>query len=155
MQLTRFTDYALRVLIHLGSRPDGFATVAALAHDQGISRHHLTKVVHRLGVKGYIETVRGKGGGFRLARQAEAIRIGDVVRDLETNFELAECFRAGASACRLLPSCALKSALAEAGQAFLASLDAHSLADLLPTAKPPIVMRPAGRSVARKGSGRS
>jgi Rrf2 family nitric oxide-sensitive transcriptional repressor len=155
MQLTRFTDYALRVLIHLGSRPEAFATVAALADDQGISRHHLTKVVHQLGVKGYIATVRGKGGGFRLARQAETIRIGDVVRDLETNFELAECFRAGASACRLLPACALKSALAEAGHAFLASLDAHTLADLLPAARPPTVMRRVARSAAGKGSVRS
>lgn len=131
MQLTRFTDFSLRVLIHLGNHPDTLATVAGLAAEQGISRHHLTRVVHQLGIKGYIETVRGKGGGFRLARQPGQIRIGDVVRDMEPSFELAECFRPGASACVLLPSCTLKSFLADAGRAFLASLDRYTLADLL------------------------
>lgn len=132
MQLTRFTDYSLRVLIYLGAHPDAQATVAAIAAEYGISRHHLTRVVHQLGLKGYIETLRGKGGGFRLARSPGLIRIGDVVRDMETGFELAECFRPGESNCRLLPACALKPVLAEAGRAFLASLDRYTLADLLP-----------------------
>jgi Rrf2 family nitric oxide-sensitive transcriptional repressor len=132
VQLTRFTDYSLRVLIHLGHHPDTLATVAAMASEHGISRHHLTRVVHQLGLKGYIETVRGKGGGFRLARPPAGIRIGDVVRDMETGFDLAECFRLGESTCRLMPSCALKSVLAEAGHAFMASLDRYTLADLLP-----------------------
>lgn len=134
MQLTRFTDYSLRVLIHLATYPDVQATVAALAEEHGISRHHLTRVVHQLGIKGYIETLRGKGGGVRLARRPDQIRIGDVVRDTETGFELAECFQPGETACRLLPSCALKPVLAEAGRAFLASLDRYTLADLLPPA---------------------
>lgn len=132
MQLTRFTDYSLRVLIHLGTHPDSFATVAIIAAEHAISRHHLTRVVHQLGIKGYIETARGKGGGFRLARASRLIRIGDVVRDMETGFEFAECFRPGATACRLLPACALKPVLAEAGRAFLSSLDQYTLADLLP-----------------------
>jgi Rrf2 family nitric oxide-sensitive transcriptional repressor len=133
MQLTRFTDFSLRVLIHLGSHPETQATVAALAAEHVISRHHLTHVVHQLGIKGYIETTRGKGGGFRLARRPELIRIGDVVRDMEPGFELAECFRPGDSGCRLMPACALKPVLAEAGRAFLAILDRYTLADLLPT----------------------
>jgi Rrf2 family nitric oxide-sensitive transcriptional repressor len=133
MQLTRFTDFSLRVLIYLGSHPGAQATVAALASEYAISRHHLTRVVHQLGVKGYIETVRGKGGGFRLARRPDQIKIGDVVRDMETGFELAECFRPGDTACRLLPACALKPVLAAAGRAFLSSLDQYTLADLLPT----------------------
>lgn len=132
MQLTRFTDFSLRVLTHLGRHPDAQATVAGMAAEHCISRHHLTHVVHQLGLKGYIETTRGKGGGFRLARSPELIRIGDVVRDMETGFELAECFRPGESACRLMPGCALKGILAEAGHAFLASLDRYTLADLLP-----------------------
>jgi len=132
MQLTRFTDFSLRVLIFLGAHPDVQATVAGIAAEHDISRHHLTRVVHQLGLKGYIETVRGKGGGLRLARRPEQIRIGDVVRDMETGFELAECFRPGETACRLLPACALKPVLAEAGRAFLASLDQYTLADLLP-----------------------
>jgi Rrf2 family nitric oxide-sensitive transcriptional repressor len=141
MQLTRFTDYSLRVLIYLGSRPDTLATVAAIASEYDISRHHLTRVVHQLGLKGYIETTRGKGGGFRLARQPERIRIGDVVRDMESGFELAECFRPGDSACRLMPACALKPVLAEAGRSFLSSLDRHTLADLLPAEQKPRAQR--------------
>jgi Rrf2 family nitric oxide-sensitive transcriptional repressor len=132
MQLTRFTDYSLRVLIYLGNHREALATVAAIASEYGISRHHLTRVVHQLGLRGYIETARGKGGGFRLARAPAQIRIGDVVRDMEPGFELAECFRPGDASCRLLPACALKPALAEAGRAFLASLDRYTLADLLP-----------------------
>lgn len=135
MQLTRFTDYSLRVLIYLGAQPNTLATVSAIASEYGISRHHLTRVVHQLGIKGYIETVRGKGGGFRLARLPGQIKIGDVVRDVETGFEIAECFRPGTSACRLLPACALKPVLAEAGRAFLASLDQYTLVDLLPAAR--------------------
>ena len=138
MQLTRFTDFSLRVLIYLGAHPDAQATVAGVAAEQGVSRHHLTRVVHQLGIKGYIETVRGKGGGFRLARRPEAIGIGNVVRDMEPGFELAECFRPGANACRLLPGCALKPVLLDAGRAFLASLDDYTLADLLPARAAPL-----------------
>jgi Rrf2 family nitric oxide-sensitive transcriptional repressor len=148
MQLTRFTDYSLRVLIHLGSHPDTQATVAGIAAGYGISRHHLTRVVHQLGLRGYIETVRGKGGGFRLARRPELIRIGDVVRDMEPGFELAECFRPGETSCRLLPACALKPVLGEAGRAFLASLDRYTLAELLPAlamAAAPETLKPKPR----------
>lgn len=141
MQLTRFTDYSLRVLIYLASHPHGFATVGAIASEYAISRHHLTRVVHQLGLKGYIETARGKGGGFRLARTPGHIRIGDVVRDMESSFELAECFRPGESACKLMPACALKSVLAEAGRAFLATLDRYTLADLLPPVQKPQAQR--------------
>ena len=132
MQLTHFTDFSLRVLIHLGTHPDVRATVAGIAAEHGISRHHLTRVVHQLGTRGYIETTRGKGGGFLLARPPEQIRVGDVVRDMETGFDMAECFRPGESTCRLMPGCTLKTVLAEAVRAFLASLDRYTLADLLP-----------------------
>jgi Rrf2 family nitric oxide-sensitive transcriptional repressor len=147
MQLTRFTDFSLRVLISLAARPDALATVAALAGEHGISRHHLTRVVHQLGVKGYIETMRGKGGGFRLARAPEKICVGDVVRDMESGFEIAECFQPGQSSCRLMPGCALKGVLGEAAQAFLATLDRYSLADLLRA--PEQALRPATRFARR------
>lgn len=143
MQLTRFTDYAFRVLIHLGHHPDELTTVGALAAEHGISRHHLTRVVYQLGLKGYIDTVRGKGGGFRLARQPTDIRLGDVVRDMEPALELAECFRPGEVSCILLPACALKNFLADASDAFLASLDRHTLADLVqPPSRPVPAKRP-------------
>jgi Rrf2 family nitric oxide-sensitive transcriptional repressor len=144
MQLTRFTDFSLRVLMSLAARPDELATVAALALEHGISRHHLTRVVHQLGVKGYIETMRGKGGGFRLAREPEKIRVGDVVRDMESGFEIAECFQPGQSSCRLMPGCVLKGVLTEAAQAFLATLDRYSLADLVPV--PGLPVMPGARS---------
>jgi Rrf2 family nitric oxide-sensitive transcriptional repressor len=134
VQLTTFTDYSLRVLIHLGSHPDKLATVGAIAEEHGISRHHLTRVVHQLGVKGYIETVRGKGGGIRLARPPQEIGIGKVVRDMESGFELAECFKPDGSTCRFLPDCALMPVLANAGRAFLTTLDRYTLADMLPPA---------------------
>lgn len=148
MQLTRFTDYSLRVLIHLGNHPDGLATVSELATLHAVSRHHLTRVVYELGLRGYIETVRGKGGGFRLARPPETIRIGDVVRDMEPSFELAECFRPDGSRCVLLPGCGLKGMLAEAGRVFLDSLDRHTLADLVTPASgklPAVRSKPARR----------
>jgi Rrf2 family nitric oxide-sensitive transcriptional repressor len=135
MQLTRFTDYSLRVLIHLGTHPDALATVGGIAEAHGISRNHLVRVVHQLGLKGYIETARGKGGGLRLARAPALIGVGDVVRDMESGFEFAECFRADGAGCRLLPACALRPVLAEAGRTFLASLDRYTLADLLPPAR--------------------
>jgi Rrf2 family transcriptional regulator, nitric oxide-sensitive transcriptional repressor len=135
MQLTQFTDFSLRVLMHLAAHPEMQTTVGRMAEEHGISRHHLMRVVNQLGTKGYIETVRGKGGGFRLARSPEQIRIGDVVRDMETGFDLAECFRPGEDSCLFMPACALKPVLAEAGRAFLASLDQYTLADLLPPRK--------------------
>ncbi|MFP5380969.1 MAG: Rrf2 family transcriptional regulator [Gammaproteobacteria bacterium] len=147
MQLTRFTDFSLRVLISLGAQSEGLMTVAALAEAHDISRHHLTRVVHQLGIKGYLETIRGKGGGFRLARAPEQIRIGDVVRDMESGFEIAECFQPGQTACRLMPDCALKGVLGEATRAFLATLDRYTLADLLPARVKAV--RPAARSVRR------
>lgn len=130
MQLTRFTDYALRVLIYLGAHSDRLVTIKEIAEKHTLSENHLMKIVHKLATRGYIETVRGKGGGMRLARRAEMINLGDVVRDTEENMDIAECFEASAQSCALLPSCALKSVLVEAKKSFLATLDLYSLSDL-------------------------
>jgi len=137
MQLTRFTDYSLRVLIYLGLQQDRLVTISEIASTFGISQNHLMKVVHRLGTQGYIETVRGKGGGMRLARRPELINIGLVVRDTEENMDIAECFGTGGSNCFLLPACVLKTALTEARQSFLATLDLYRLSDLLAKQKAP------------------
>lgn len=137
MQLTRFTDYSLRVLIYLGLQQDRLVTISEIASTFGISENHLMKVVHRLGTQGYIETVRGKGGGMRLARPPELINIGLVVRDTEENMDIAECFGTGSSKCFLLPSCVLRTALTQARQSFLATLDLYRLADLLVKQKTP------------------
>lgn len=131
MQLTQFTDYALRVLIYLGVKQGGDATIGEIVASYGISKNHLTKVVHSLARLGFVHSTRGKGGGIRLAMRPEEISVAAVVAATEPNFNLVECFEMGASHCPLVPSCLLKRALYEANQAFLASLARHSLADLL------------------------
>jgi Rrf2 family nitric oxide-sensitive transcriptional repressor len=131
MHLTRYTDYSLRVLIYLGMRPDKLATISEIAAYHDISRNHLMKVVHQLGAHGYIDTLRGKGGGIKLARKPERIVVGDVVRSMEENMDIVACFQPDFSACILAPGCRLKSAMDEALHSFLATLDLYTLADLI------------------------
>lgn len=141
MQLTRFTDYSLRMLIYLALNSDRLVTIAEIARSYGISQNHLMKIVHQLGSLGYLETVRGKGGGIRLARQPALINIGDVVRDTEEHMDIVECFNADFKDCPLLPACALKSILTDARKNFLATLDRYNLADLLPTGRAAVTFK--------------
>ncbi len=139
MRLTAFTDFGLRVLMRLADAPDRVITTEALATELAISRHHLTKVVRALGAAGFVSTARGAGGGFRLARPAGAITVGDVVRRLEARHALVECFRADGGACVLTPGCRLKKYLARAREAFHAELETVTIADCAaapPTASP-------------------
>lgn len=131
MHLTKFTDYSLRVTIYLALHPDGLVTIADIARDYDIPANHLMKVVHRLAQRGYIETVRGKGGGMRLARAPDMINVGDLVRDTEDNMDIAECFDAAKQNCPMLPACALKSVLIEARKSFMATLDFYRLSDIM------------------------
>ena len=131
MRLTTFTDYCLRVLMHVGAKPDGLVTIDEVAESYGISRNHLMKVVFRLGQLGYLETVRGKGGGMRLAVPPERINLGTLVRETEEDLALVECFQGGGRRCRVEPVCVLRDALGKALSAFLAVLDGYTLADLL------------------------
>ena len=124
MQLTRHTDYALRVLIHLAVTDSGRATIPEIADAYGLSRNHLMKVVHHLGQGGFLDTQRGRGGGFTLARPAQAITIGDVIRHSEPDMNMADC-----GSCVIRPACGLSGILKAATAAFLAVLDQHSLAD--------------------------
>lgn len=124
MQLTRHTDYALRVLLHLAVVPGGRATIGEIATVYDLSRNHLMKVVHHLGLGGFIDTQRGRGGGFVLARPPEQISLGAVVRHSEPDMNLADC-----GGCALRRSCGLTPILKEALTAFLMVLDRHSLAD--------------------------
>ena len=130
MRLTSFTDYSLRVLIYLAADPSRRCTIAEIAQRFGISEHHLVKVVHFLGRQGWVTTVRGKGGGIQLARPADEVNIGRVVRDTEGPPVPAECFMADGGNCVITRNCRLKGVLAEAVDAFYAVLDGYTLADI-------------------------
>lgn len=136
MRLTSFTDYTLRTLLHLGSNPGRLVTIQEIADLHSISKNHLMKVVHELGRNGVIETIRGRNGGFRLAHKPEDINIGAVVRQSESDFYMAECFDPGGNPCGLVKACALKGVLTNATSAYLAELDRHTLASLLPEPAP-------------------
>ena len=131
MRLTVYTDYSLRVLMYLGIRPDRLCTIQEIATAYDISRNHLMKVAHQLGLAGYVDTVRGRGGGLRLARPPAQIGIGAVVRACEEDFRLVECFDPERNRCVITPACRLTAMLAEALDAYLAVLDSYTLADLL------------------------
>jgi Rrf2 family transcriptional regulator, nitric oxide-sensitive transcriptional repressor len=133
MRLTTLSDYALRLLMHVARHPDRLCTIAEVAAHHGVSEAHLMKVTHRLAQGGFLRTVRGQGGGMRLARPADAIRIGDVVRHTEADLALVECFATG-SRCTLTGDCRLADVLRQASDAFMSVLDATTLADVLPTA---------------------
>ncbi|MDF0489941.1 Rrf2 family transcriptional regulator [Sphingomonas sp. H39-1-10] len=127
MQLTRYTDYAIRVLLHVGARDEGsLSSISEIASIYGISKSHLMKVVQDLGQAGFLTTVRGRNGGLKLGRDARAITIGEIVRHAEQGFDLVDC-----SSCIIAPACGLPNILNEATQAFLAVLDRYTLADVL------------------------
>jgi len=130
MRLTLYTDYSLRVLLYLAYNDERLVTITELADFYNISRNHLVKVVHELGLSGYVLTTRGKHGGIRLARSADQIVIGEVVRKTEPDFDLLECFNAAADNCRITNVCKLKSLLFQARSSFLGELDKYTLADM-------------------------
>lgn len=129
MRLTAFTDFGLRALMRLAGAPERAFTTEQIAREFAISRHHLTKVVRDLAAAGFVETRRGAGGGIALARPAEQISLGAVVRALEARHALVECFQADGGSCRMRSGCRLRGRLAVAREVFLAELDRTSLAD--------------------------
>jgi Rrf2 family nitric oxide-sensitive transcriptional repressor len=132
MKLTTFSDYTLRVLMFLALSRERLATIPEIAAAYGISENHLMKVVHQLARSGVIESVRGKGGGIRLARAPEDIRIGAVVRASEGAAPIVECLSDDDAAnCRIAPACRLAAVLVSAFEALFAKLDEYTLADLV------------------------
>jgi Rrf2 family nitric oxide-sensitive transcriptional repressor len=131
MRLTVYSDYALRVLMYLAVKQDGLATIAEIAASYDISENHLMKVAHQLGVAGYVETVRGRGGGLRLAKPIEAIGLADVVRYTEPDMAIVSCFKPVDGPCAIRPCCVLRRALEKARDAFMAVLEDYTLADLV------------------------
>jgi Rrf2 family nitric oxide-sensitive transcriptional repressor len=138
MRLTRYTDYSLRVLMYLAVRSEHRATIEEISQAYDVSRAHLMKVVHELGRAGFVETMRGRGGGLRLARTLDALTVGEVVRRTEEQMDLVECFDPATSHCRIESACALRGVLEEALEAFLATLDGYTLADLVARRRGPL-----------------
>ena len=126
MRLTRYSDYAMRVLLYLGRQPDRLCSIAEIARAYGISQNHLMKVINDLVNAGWLASVRGRGGGVRLARPAHEISVGAIIRHTEDGFDLVGC-----GDCIISPACGLTSVLDEALAAFLAVLDGYTLADVL------------------------
>lgn len=130
MQLSKFTDYALRTLMHLAVAEDHLLTTRQIADIHDAKYNHLAKVTQWLAAEGYVVSNRGRAGGIRLARGVGEISIGEVVRKLESQTALVECLSATGGNCRLSPSCGLTGALAKAQDAFFAVLDDITLSDL-------------------------
>ena len=131
MRLTTFTDYCLRVLMYVGLKDGELATIDEIAERYGINRNHLVKVVFRLGQLGYLDTIRGKGGGVRLAKDPAKVSLATLVRQTEEDLTIVECFQERGSLCVIEPACVLRKALREALDAFFATLARYTLADLL------------------------
>ncbi|HEX2568038.1 MAG TPA: Rrf2 family transcriptional regulator [Polyangia bacterium] len=131
MQLTQYTDYAIRTLLYLGAHREEVVPVTAIAEAYGISAHHLAKVAQMLTREGFVRAQRGKKGGLQLAREPELIAIGEVVRRTEPNFHLVECFDAAHNSCPISGACRLQHVLEDARRAFLKVLDGVTLGELL------------------------
>lgn len=130
MHLTTMSDYAMRLLMYVGQHPERLCTISEVARAHDISEAHLTKITHQLALAGWLETVRGKGGGMRLKASPQCIGLGAVVRSMEPDFNVVECL-AGDSACQLASSCHLPGIINGALQSFMQHLDCYTLADLL------------------------
>lgn len=145
MRLTDYTDYTLRVLMFCAMHPERSVTIAELAESHAVSKNHLMKIVNDLARQGVLQTTRGRGGGLRLLKPAADIRIGDVVRQSETDFRLVECFDVNHNTCTLTGRCQLKQLLQTAQHSFLDELDKVTLADII---RPVVYGQPsAGHSV--------
>lgn len=130
MRLNLQTDFALRLLMHLAVNENELPTIAEVATRFGISKNHLMKVTNLLVRGGYVDAVRGRAGGLRLARPPEKIGVGEIVRATEVDLSIVECLKDGGGECLITPSCRLKGVFREATQAFLQTLDRYTLADL-------------------------
>lgn len=128
MQLSKFSDYALRVIVHLAASPDQLLSTRQIAELHGAKYNHLAKVTGWLVHEGYAEALRGRGGGLRLTRDPSEINLGMLLRDLEANKPLVECFGADGGNCQLAPACGLSIALQAAQDAFFDVLESYTLA---------------------------
>ncbi|MBE8718831.1 Rrf2 family transcriptional regulator [Cellvibrio polysaccharolyticus] len=145
MQITRYTDYAMRLMMYLATHDPRRVTIAEVAECYDISRNHLMKVAQLLSNEGYITGVRGKNGGLHLAQPAATLNVGELVRLTEQHTTLVDCFTGGAG-CLLTPACHLKKIFAEALESFFIALDQYTLADLVTPENRPMLVRLLGNS---------
>jgi Rrf2 family transcriptional regulator, nitric oxide-sensitive transcriptional repressor len=131
MRLTNYTDYSLRTLMYLGLNREHLVTIQDIANTYGISKNHLMKVVHQLGLAGFVETVRGRSGGLRLKKEPQDIILGEVVRQTEPDLLMVECFDRVHNECILAPACGLQGVIQQATNAYFNVLNCVTLADLL------------------------
>lgn len=139
MRLNLSSDYALRLLMYLATHTERLCTITEIANHYAISRSHLMKVTHGLAQNGWITTVRGKNGGMQLARPATEIRIGAVILDCESDFQLVECM-GDTSQCVLDGSCKLNGILNGAMQAFMSHLQQYTLDQLITPASTAVLL---------------
>ncbi|TXL63522.1 RrF2 family transcriptional regulator [Zeimonas arvi] len=132
MRLAEYTDFTLRVLMYCAVNADRLVTVGELAEQHGVSKNHLMKIVSDLANQGILETIRGRGGGLRLSRAPDEIRVGGIVRRSETDFRLVECFDGRTNTCTLTPTCRLRHLFEGALAAYFRELDGATLADIAP-----------------------
>ncbi|MCC8418543.1 MAG: Rrf2 family transcriptional regulator [Rickettsia endosymbiont of Glossina mortisans submortisans] len=133
MQLTSFTDYGLRSLIYLASKPERVCSVKEISEYYNISLNHLVKVIHRLAQLGYINGSKGKGGGIKLASSPSSMKLGDIIEKLEPNMDIVECFNKNTNSCRITNSCQFKHFIKEASEAFIKTLNNYTLEDAMIT----------------------
>jgi Rrf2 family transcriptional regulator, nitric oxide-sensitive transcriptional repressor len=131
MHVSLFSDYTLRVLMYAALHRTRLVTIPDIAAAYGISENHLMKVVHQLARAGIVESVRGRGGGIRLARAPEEIHLGEVIRQSEGDVPIVGCLSGDPQACRITSTCRLKGILANALDEFYDALNEHTLADLV------------------------
>ena len=157
MRFLTSTDFALRVLMRLAATPDAHLSTDALARELVISRNHLHKIVQYLTEAGLVRTIRGARGGVMLARPADEIKVGEVIRSHEQDQALVECFRPDGGACTLLPRCQLKGMLNAAKNGFYQYLDQYTLAHCIADSALPTPTRPhrKGRQTERQPPRRS
>jgi Rrf2 family nitric oxide-sensitive transcriptional repressor len=152
MQLTLFSDYALRLALYLAVHQDRVVPIEEVSRAYGISKNHLVKVVSLLVELNVVESVRGRSGGLKLARSPKEISVGWLVRRTEPNMDLVECFEPRSNTCPIAPECVLKRILQEARESFLAVLDRSTVADLAAPDKPRSLIALWNRSLAAHDS---
>ncbi len=142
MHLTTFTEHAFRVLMYLAKNNNDQATIQEISESYQVSRNHIAKVVHQLGLSGFILTNRGARGGIRLAKDASEICAGDVVKEMEKGVDIIKCFDDPSPDCPFVAGCKLKTALIKAREGFLGILNEFTLADLVADDNPPPLFTP-------------